>query len=183
MTLKRAAAVTVAGLLLGFLIAGLQAWHAGYRVYAIQTGSMTPTAQPGDLFVDKPARDGYSAGDVITFRHSDGPDVVSHRITKITPQGIHTKGDGNRTADVWEIRPDQVQGVGVSKLAHMGFLLIFLKQPSAVLGVMTSGLALVLLWGICFPPEGATETALETAPKTVVRRRPAKPRRHLLQGA
>ena len=182
MTLKRAAAVAVATLLLGLLTAGALAWHAGYRVYAVQTGSMEPTVQPGDLVVDRSVEDGgYGPGDVITFHHSTGPDVVTHRISDISPQGIHTKGDGNRSKDSWDIRPGQVVGVGVSQLADMGYVLVFLKQPTAVAGVMTSGLSLVLLWGIFFPA-GPTPAPVTTREAEAAR--PArKPRRHLLQGA
>ena len=178
MYLKRVAAAVVTVFLLGLVVAGGLAWHAGYRVYAVQTGSMVPTFQPGDLVVDRATDSGYRPGDVITFRHSSGPDLVTHRLTKITAQGIHTKGDGNRTADVWNIRPDQVEGVGVTHLAHLGYVLVFLKQPSGVLGVMTSALSVVLLWGICFPAEAAVETSAKQP-----RARSSRLRRHLLQGA
>ena len=34
------------------------------------------------------------------------PDVVTHRVVEVTAGGIiHTKGDANATADVWDIRP------------------------------------------------------------------------------
>jgi signal peptidase I len=177
MSLKRIAAAVVAVFLLGLAVAGGLAWHAGYRVYAVQTGSMVPTFQPGDLVIDRPADEGYRPGDVITFRHSTGPDLVTHRLKAITPQGIHTKGDGNRSADTWDIRPDQVEGVGVSNLANMGYALVFLKQPLGVLGVMTSALSVILLWGICFPAEGAVETSAKKS-----RTRFGKARQQLLPG-
>jgi signal peptidase len=181
MSLRRAATIAVAAFLLSVLTTGVLAWKAGYRVYAVQTGSMVPTFRPGDLVVDRPvASGGYAPGDVITFRHSAAPDVVSHRMTARTAQGIHTKGDANRTADTWDIRPDQVEGVEVTALAHLGYLLVFLKQPTGDLGVMSTALSLVLLWGICFPPASPAATELEPEP---AKQRARRPRRHLLQGA
>jgi signal peptidase I len=178
MSLKRIATAVMTVFVLGLAVAGGLAWHAGYRVYAVQTGSMVPTFHPGDLVIDRSTADGYSPGDVITFRHSAGPDLVTHRLRNITAQGIHTKGDGNRTPDVWDIRPDQVEGVGIGHLAHMGYALVFLKQRDGVLGVMTSALSLVLLWQICFPAEAEAEATTKPA-----RARTRKPLRHILQGA
>src|SRR4051812_13120510 len=124
------------------------AWQAGYRVYVVHTGSMAPTLQPGDVVVDRRPTD-LAAGDVITFRHSDATDdVVTHRIVRVTNGGIRTKGDGNRSADVWQIRPDQVRGVMATTVPHLGYALVFLKQPAGIGAVMTGALALVLLWGV-----------------------------------
>jgi signal peptidase len=127
-------------------------WAQGYRVYVIHTGSMTPTYTPGYLMIDAPARDGYHPGDVITFRHSAyTTDVVTHRITHIMPNGlIHTKGDGNRTADVWQIRPDQVRGRVIAGIPLLGYLAVFLQQPSGIGSLATAAFMSVLLWGLFF---------------------------------
>ena len=72
----------------------------GYRAYVVHTGSMSPTYRPGSLVIDRPTNGHYHRGEVITFRHSEGnDDLVTHRVVAVTPKGIHTKGDANRTAD------------------------------------------------------------------------------------
>jgi signal peptidase len=140
-------------------------WHAGYRVYIIHTGSMVPTANPGAIVIDRPPHAGqYKPGDIITFLHSDdATDVVTHRITDITPTGlIHTKGDANATADVWDIRPDQVKGVDVRTVPKVGYFLVFIRQPSGAAAVLLALVGLALLWGLFFP---------ETDPATATRKR------------
>jgi signal peptidase len=139
---------------LGIVGAGAWMWRSGYRAYIIHTGSMSPTYKPGSLVIDQPARDGYRRGDVITFRHSGlTTDVVTHRITDVTSTGlVHTKGDGNRTADVWSIRPNQVQGKVTQGIPFAGYVIVYLKQPAGIASVVTVAVALLLLWGLCFPP-------------------------------
>ncbi len=134
------------------LAVGFGFWRAGYRAYVIHTGSMESTLVPGDLIIDRPATDGYGAGQIITFRHSAGPDLVTHRITDITATGIHTKGDANRSADVWEIPPASVQGSVRWQLPGFGYAVTFLKQPTGFAAVVCALIGLMLLWGLFFPP-------------------------------
>ena len=139
---------------------GAHLWAAGYRLYIVHTGSMTPTLVPGDVVVDRPARGDYRVGNVITFRHSvRTTDVVTHRITAITPTGlVHTKGDANATADVWSIRPDQVEGVVSTRAPLAGYVIVFLRQPTGLAAAFTSTVALLLLWGLFFPSKtGGTD--------------------------
>ncbi len=135
--------------------AGAVVWFfaTGHRAYVVHTGSMTPTYKPGSLVIDAPAHGGYQAGEVITFRHSPYTnDVVTHRITGITTTGlIHTKGDGNATPDVWDIRPDQVRGTVITGIPLAGYVVVYLQQPAGVGSVIAAVLALIVLWGLCFP--------------------------------
>jgi signal peptidase len=150
---KRVGLVLAALVIVGVAASAVDLWHAGYRGYVVRTGSMRPTYPPGDLIVDRPVRPGFKVGDVITFSHSDGPDLVSHRVVSVADGGIRTKGDANRSADAWTLRPDQVVGVVRGSLPRFGYVVVFMHQPAGVAGVMTAGLALVLLWGVFFPGE------------------------------
>ena len=94
---------------------GFGFWHSGYRAYVIHTGSMESTLMPGDLIIDRPVTGELQPGEIITFRHSAGPDLVTHRITDITAAGIHTKGDANRSADVWLINPVRTRYVAPTR--------------------------------------------------------------------
>ncbi len=136
-------------------------------------GSMSPTYKPGALVIDAPAHGSYHPGEVITFRHSAlTTDVVTHRITDVTNTGlIHTKGDANRTPDVWDIRPAQVRGTVIAGLPFAGFVVVYLQQPAGIGSVVTALLGLILLWGLCFPAAGAAPgflTAPEWCPEPVL---------------
>lgn len=125
--------------------------RGGFRLYIVHTGSMTPALNPGDVVVDRPAST-LRRGEIVTFQHSFATtDVVTHRITRVEHGLIHTKGDANRTADVWEIRPSQVRGSVVHRIPYLGYVLVFLKQPAGVCAVMAFALTVMLLWGLFFP--------------------------------
>lgn len=165
---RRAALLLVVSIMGAALATGLWLWHDGYRAYVVHTGSMQPNYKSGSLVIDKPASGHYLAGEVITFRHSElTTDVVTHRITDITPTGIiHTKGDGNGTADVWDIRPDQVRGEVVDGIPYAGYVVVFLQQPAGIAAVMTAVLAMLLLWGLFFTPEAVSVESASSAPKS-----------------
>ena len=125
--------------------------HDGYRIYVVHTGSMIPAYNPGDVVIDEPAG-ALRPGEVITFLHSGlSSDLVTHRITDLQDGVIHTKGDANRTADVWDIRPDQVQGVVIGSVPRAGYVLVYLKSPIGIASVVTAILGLFLLYALFFP--------------------------------
>ena len=149
-------------LLCAIAIAGVLAWQGGYRLYIVHTGSMTPTLQVGDAVLDGPPKATYHPGEIITFRHSDlTTDLVTHSVIDVKGGKIHTKGDANRTADVWDIRPDQVQGVVIRRFPRLGYLLIFLRQPSGIAAVVIGGVALMLIWRL-LSPSAKEETESES---------------------
>ena len=169
MKLRRIVIGVAAVLVIAAAASVASAWHQGYRAYVVHTGSMVPAFRPGDAVWDKPATSRYSVGDPITVGIG-GDQRVTHRLIKIDKQGLlHTKGDANRTPDVWALPPSRVQGVVDRVLPKMGYVLIFLHQRTGVAGVMTSALSLILLWGICFP--GEQETPAPPAPPRVPRQR------------
>ncbi|WP_051265026.1 signal peptidase I [Nakamurella lactea] len=164
---------------LGVLVAGLAFWQAGYRPYVVHTGSMAPTYRPGDLVIDRPAARSYQVGEVITFRYSADPNaLVTHRVTEVTANGsIHTKGDANRTADSWTIRPGLVVGSVATSIPRLGYVVVFLQQPTGLAALLVAAIAAYLLWGLFFPPApttsalfapaGPSTNAARIAPKAV----------------
>jgi signal peptidase len=137
-------------------------WQAGYRPYVVHTGSMVPTYNPGDLVIDGPAGNDHLAGQVITFRHSADPnDLVTHRITDVTNGLIHTKGDANRSADVWNIKPDMVVGTVSAAVPGLGYAVVFLQQPTGIAALVTAAISIFLLWTLFFP---AQPTPARSAP-------------------
>ena len=163
MKLKRVAVGLLTVLLLSIATAMAVAWHEGYRAYVVRTGSMVPTFRPGDAVLDRPASAGYAVGDPVTV--AIGPDVlVTHRLTRIDTYGLlHTKGDANPSADAWQLPSNRVRGVVSRVLPDAGYFMVFLQQRTGVASVMTSALAIVLLWSLCFPseqPEPAPERSV-----------------------
>ena len=151
--LKRIAWVASVIVLLGLLVAGAAFWHGGYRVYAVQTGSMMPTYAPGDLIVDGPAADSYVVGQVVTFGSQGGgvSELTTHRVFGFADGAIQTKGDANRTPDVATLRTNEVVGVPVAAITHAGYMLVFFHQPTGALSLMAGLFALTLLWQLFFP--------------------------------
>jgi signal peptidase I len=153
--MRKAVLGALAALVLALAVTGGVFWAKGYRVYVIHTGSMVPTYRPGSVVVDGPAPKTVQVGEVITFRHSDlTSDVVTHRVVGVTAAGlIHTKGDANATPDAWDIRPDQVRGTTRFSVPGLGYLLVFLKQPTGIGALATALFGLIALWSVCVPPE------------------------------
>ncbi|MGH8961606.1 MAG: signal peptidase I [Jatrophihabitantaceae bacterium] len=161
MSIGRRITIAVVSLaILGLVGTGVSFWLRGYRVYVIHTGSMSPTYRPGDIVVDGPHPQAVRPGQVITFRHSAlTTDVVTHRVTQVTPEGINTKGDANRTPDAWTIRPNQVKGRVLFGVRNLGYLLVYLKQPAGIGSIATAVFGLLLLWRMFFPSESEDESA------------------------
>jgi signal peptidase I len=146
--------------LLATLGGGAWLLHRGYRVYAIRTGSMTPTYVPGDAVIDAPtAGRTPDPGDVITFR--GGPaGVTTHRVHRVLQDGIQTKGDANRTPDIGRVATTGVVGKVIHAVPHGGYVLYFLSQGTGVGAVVSTLVALALLWSLFFPGTPATAPAV-----------------------
>jgi signal peptidase I len=153
MTVARRLLASLAGLAIVVITAGLVlAWHQGYRIWVVHTGSMIPTLQPGEAIVDQPVRGRPHRGELITFRYASGPDqVVTHRVYRESGGTIRTKGDANPTEDPWTLRASQVVGIPTAIIPDGGYIVVYLSQPSGAASVVTFTIMITLLWGLCFP--------------------------------
>jgi signal peptidase len=127
----------------------------GYQRYAIVTGSMTGTYDPGALVIDQvvPVGD-LRVGDVITYlppRQAGIGHLVTHRIAAIGrgPGGTRvyrTKGDANPVADPWHFTlPGRTQARVALGVPHAGRVLLALSDRHArvwLLGLPAALLAL-----------------------------------------
>ncbi len=152
------------------LVAIVQGRHAGKEAVVMQTGSMRPLINPGDLVVIRPVPvEAIHPGDLITFREPTGSQVVvTHRVVRIenTDEGIAfvTRGDANLTDDPWTLRYLEPTGWRVAHIVpYVGQLQVVAAQPlgRAVLGGIIFSLALVILWPVFVPVrhEASTPTA------------------------
>lgn len=155
--LRRAVLVTMVLVLVGLAASAAWAWQRGYRIYTVRTGSMEPAIQVGDAVLIRPADGLPSVGDIVTFQPSESAGVVTHRVVDVDDGALTTKGDANDTDDTWLVDESMLIGEVQARLPFIGFVLIFLRQPTGLASVATLVLAICMLWRLCFPvPSGTT---------------------------
>lgn len=82
------------------------------RFFAAYIGSsMSPTLQEPEIleimpYGNRPLR----VGDVVFFRSPGAHQTVVHRIVRLTPKGIFTRGDNNRRDDAFILQPEDISG-------------------------------------------------------------------------
>ena len=120
----------------------------GRPVYSVDSGSMTPTFDTGDLIVDKTisatAAEHLHKGQIITFRATPAVGgtaglVVTHRIYAVVRNqsvagvpGVEyqTKGDANNAPDVGVVAPSAILGLYQGqRIPFGGYVLSTLHQP------------------------------------------------------
>lgn len=95
----------------------------GYKAYIVNTNSMEPTIEVGDIVIIKKVKaEKLNQGDVITFTQEG--EVITHRITKIeteekTTQYV-TKGDNNNTEDTLKIKYEDIIGKEILTIPQLG---------------------------------------------------------------
>ena len=124
----------------------------GYVPFSVQSNSMSPVFETGDLIVGKQVEPDqeYKVGDVVTFwttiQDANGNDVSvlnTHRIVKITDRYntgtlvYETKGDNNDIQDKNWVIKDAIVSVWAHegaddgiKISKLGSVLDYLRKPS-----------------------------------------------------
>ena len=125
----------------------------GYSIFRVQTDSMTPTLEVGDVIIDKkvPAED-IQKGDIITYDCLSGDlagQTITHRVVtdpecRSGTYYYQTQGDraGALLDDV--ISYDQVEGKYVNKLPWLNEMYSFFLSPY---GLLTFILIILILFG------------------------------------
>ena len=111
MSLRRTGELII-GLIVGLIVLSLILGSLlGQPIFLsyVETGSMSPTLEPGDGFITIPAQTDPSIdeGDVIVFRAEEvqGGGLTTHRIVDETERGFITKGDANPFTDQSDKEP------------------------------------------------------------------------------
>lgn len=126
----------------------------GNMPVTIQTNSMAPTFQAGDLIIDKTVTNASSlkAGNIITFWTTiEGKRVKNtHKIIEVKTDGSFvTRGDANDINDTSPVSPSDVIGVfSGTKFGGVGKALDFLQSPMGFLFVVVLPLLLFFLYQI-----------------------------------
>lgn len=125
--------ITIGGLLFGLtlgalVVAAIAVQFLDYKIVRVESGSMAPTLEVGDLVVVKPAGGAnVGEGDVVLFRSNVGVPVmhriigVSEIVTNVRDQDgelvgrtteyrFITQGDANPNPDANEVEGEQVEG-------------------------------------------------------------------------
>lgn len=97
-----------------------------YKILLVQSGSMSPVINTGDLVIIKPSSK-YQKRDIITFL-SKGKINITHRIVDIQGNQIGTKGDANQVNDQDFIEKNQILGKVFYSIPNFGYLILFIKS-------------------------------------------------------
>jgi signal peptidase len=106
----------------------------------VETGSMSPTLEPGDGFIAVPAAlsDDVEKGDVIVFdaEQLNGGGLTTHRVVEVTGNGYVTKGDANPVTDQDGSEPLVQEGqVKAEALQVGGEVVVIPNLGTAVTGI------------------------------------------------
>jgi len=127
----------------------------GLEPFAVQTDSMAPFFEAGDLVIDTKVKS-YSdlkVGDVITFwTIINGQKVLNtHRIVGITGDAetyfwFETKGDANDVADTTGVHQADIVGVYKTHIKNVGSLLDFLQTGKGFLICLVVPMAIFFVY-------------------------------------
>ena len=109
----------------------------GIRPFSIQTESMYPTLEPGDLIISTAVEpEDLRVDDIVTYwTVINGERVLNtHRITDIYDGGTHlifaTKGDNNTTADSMTVHASEIVGIYRFRIPGVGKVFDFLQTST-----------------------------------------------------
>ena len=120
--------VFVVIMLLSFLSGPESKGLFGYRGYIILSGSMESVLTPGDFIVVK--AEPYKTikkNDIVTFKVDN--EVITHRVVKLSTNGLTTKGDANKNEDSSQLTSKDYIGSLKLAIPYLGRLLIVLQKP------------------------------------------------------
>lgn len=126
----------------------------GVQFLSIQTDSMYPTLEPGDLIIDFEMKDAtkLKRGDIITYwTNINGERVLNtHRIENIYDGGgflfFETKGDKNTLVDTLTVHEGEIVGVYKAKIPGLGKVLDYLQTSWGFLIVVVIPVFLFFLY-------------------------------------
>jgi len=105
-----------------------------YKILLVQSGSMSPAINTGDLVVVKPISK-YQKGDIVTFLSKEKINIT-HRIINIQGNQINTKGDANQVSDQDFIEKKQILGKVFYILPNFGHLVFFIKSIPGLIALI-----------------------------------------------
>ena len=123
---------------------------AGYQMYIVLSGSMSPEFDTGSLaFVRDIEPLQLMEGDIITFESPNNPaSLTTHRIVEIQREdGLKfiTRGDANNINDPNPVPADNVVGIVTGSVPYVGYVLNFAQTTQGlVLLIFIPGILIIL---------------------------------------
>jgi len=123
-----------------------------YPVVVVKGISMEPTIYAGDILIIKGAADVsvIELQDVIVF-HSpyEWNTLIVHRVVEITSShdqlAFKTKGDNNSLPDPWLVPEENVAGIVLQKIEHIGRVVNVIQSPFGV-GTLFSLIIIIIVF-------------------------------------
>ena len=123
---------------------------AGYQMYIVLSGSMSPEFDTGSLaFVREVDPLELTEGDIITFQSTnDEGSLTTHRIVEVQREdGLQfiTRGDANNINDPIPVPADNVVGIVTGSVPYVGYLINFAQTTQGlVLLIFIPGVLIIL---------------------------------------
>lgn len=105
-----------------------------YKIFLVQSGSMSPALKTGDVVFIKPVAS-YKTNDIITF-NSHQNFTITHRITQINDGLFTTKGDANQVTDQNQINQSQILGKVFFTIPKIGYFIMFVKSLPGLIALI-----------------------------------------------
>lgn len=111
---------------------------AGYQLYIVLSGSMSPSFETGSVVLIRPlAPSAVQVGDIITYRDAeDSEKIVTHRVMAVLPTeplSFTTRGDANNANDLIPIPASNLLGRVNYSVPLLGYLLSFVRTGAGIL--------------------------------------------------
>ena len=106
---------------------------SGIRLCAVVSGSMEPNLPTWSLCVisTRTPYDKIQTGDIVVYNRRSDDTRIIHRVTKITPEGMITKGDANLQSDGVSVGRDNLYGKALFHLPYLGYCRKLTHAPIA----------------------------------------------------
>jgi signal peptidase len=148
----------IGGFVVALLAAAVAPAAIGLHSYAVQSGSMTPTIDTGDLVVARGISPTQAAvGDIVMFKDPEGTGrLISHRVRALHVRHgrsyFTTRGDANTGFEHWNVPNSGTIGEIVYRVPKLGFVLGGIGSGPGRIGLVAIptllllGLGLVRIW-------------------------------------
>jgi len=134
-------------IIIGVIFLGLYAF--GITPYVVLSGSMEPTIETGSLcFINKHVKyENIKKKDIIAFKMQDGT-LVTHRVVKVSKQGLTTKGDNNKETDGITTKSNYF-GKNIFWIPKLGYLIVLIQTTKGKI-IFGSFVLILFLSGLLF---------------------------------
>lgn len=125
---------------------------AGYEMYIVIGGSMSPTFEAGSLAFLRPVDpETIEVGDVITYRgHTGDSTLTTHRVVAVHREdgqlSFTTRGDANDVDDAVPVQAESVLGTVQFTIPYAGYLMNFAQTPKGLLALVIVPGVLVIIF-------------------------------------